>query len=436
MTSQRRRSKGRRWGIAAMMLVVLGAGAVAGWRLFPRHGFDSEPLAGKAPAELRRSPAVERSDAERAGPGEGRVADDGTWSEGWEKGEGADEVAAAPDAEAAGPLERIERILAGEPGAEAPPEPRDPEPLRAADHGGDLGGFDAGLADGVAVHFGSRRIPYEVFGVYVRPGETVPIRLDAEGPRDGGVLWADAGVVEDAGPGEWRWKAPDRPGVHRIDVALDRIAPPIRLNVFVLVPHEEVGADGQLDGYRIGDYPSEPLRGLAQYRPPQGFIEVTPENRDLMVSPHFTLGQFLCKQVDGWPKFVTLREPLLGKLEMLLAHVNRQGVRADTLFVMSGFRTPFYNHAIGNVRYSRHQWGDAVDVFVDESPRDGVMDDVDGDGRVSVADARHLAGMVETLARTEAWEPYLGGLGVYGTTSTHGPFIHLDTRGFRARWSG
>jgi len=24
---------------------------------------------------------------------------------------------------------------------------------------------------------------------------------------------------------------------------------------------------------------------------------------------------------------------------------------------MSGFRTPYYNHAIGDVKYSMHQWG-------------------------------------------------------------------------------
>jgi hypothetical protein len=390
------------------MLAVLVVGAVAGWQLFPQRDLDgAPPVAERREPELRRSPAVERSDAERR------------------------EDARAGE-ETAGPLEPLEELATPEPETEAP---RDTSLVRAADlERGD--GFDAGLADGVVVHFGSRRIPYEVFGVYVTPGETVPIRLEAEAPRDGGMLWADAGVSEQTGPGEWRWRAPDEPGVHRIDVALDRVAPPIRLNVFVLIPLDEIGRDGRLAGYRIGDYPAEPLRGLAQYLPPQGFIEVTPERRDLLVSPHFTLGQFLCKQVDGWPKFVTLREPLLGKLEVLLAHLNRQGVRADTLFVMSGYRTPFYNHAIGNVRYSRHQWGDAGDVFVDESPRDGVMDDIDGDGRVTVADARHLAGMVENLARTDAWEPYVGGLGIYGTTSTHGPFIHVDTRGFRARWAG
>jgi hypothetical protein len=415
---RRHRRGRRRLGIALLMLAVLVVGAAAGWLLFPQRDLDGPPPAAeRGEPEPRRSPAVERSDAERREAGERTEVADGAAGE-----------------EAAGPLEKLEALVTPEPESSAPP-PRDASPVRAADlERGD--GFDAGLADGVAVHFGSRRIPYEVFGVYVTPGETVPIRLEAEAPRDGGMLWADAGVAEQTGPGAWRWQAPGEPGVHRIDIALDRVAPPIRLNVFVLIPRDDIGPDGQLAGYRIGDYPAEPLRGLAQYLPPQGFIEVTPERRDLLVSPHFTLGQFLCKQVDGWPKFVTLREPLLGKLEVLLAHLNRQGVRADTLFVMSGFRTPFYNHAIGNVRYSRHQWGDAGDVFVDESPRDGVMDDIDGDGRVTVADAHHLAGMVENLARTDVWEPYVGGLGIYGTTSTHGPFIHVDTRGFRARWTG
>lgn len=411
---RRRRSGGggrRRLGLALLLAAVLVAGAVTGWRVFSIHDENGSRLPPAEP-ELRRSPAVEESERQAAtgaetGPPDGETGD--------------------------GPLAKLAEIL--EPEDEPPPP--DPGPVRAADLGAGPGrDFDPGLADGVSVHFGSRHIQYRVFGVYVLPGETVPIRLEAEAPRDGGTLWAEGGVIEDEEPGAWRWRAPDEPGVYRLDVALDRAAPPIRLNAFVLIPREQVGLDGKLDGYRIGDYPDEPLRGLAQYHPPQGFIAVTPEDRDVLVSPHFTLGQFLCKQVDGWPKFVTLREPLLGKLETLLAHLNRRGVRADTLFVMSGFRTPFYNHAIGNVRYSRHLWGDAGDVFIDESPRDGVMDDINGDGRVDVADARHLAGMVESLARTDAWESYVGGLGIYGTTSTHGPFIHVDTRGYRARWAG
>ena len=37
-----------------------------------------------------------------------------------------------------------------------------------------------------------------------------------------------------------------------------------------------------------------------------------------------------------------------------------------------------------------------------------------------------------TLAHPEL----VGGAGVYTAASGHGPFIHIDTRGYRARWSG
>jgi hypothetical protein len=39
--------------------------------------------------------------------------------------------------------------------------------------------------------------------------------------------------------------------------------------------------------------------------------------------------------------------------------------------------------------------------------------------------------------RVERAHPTLvGGAGVYPATSAHGPFIHIDTRGYRARWVG
>ena len=47
--------------------------------------------------------------------------------------------------------------------------------------------------------------------------------------------------------------------------------------------------------------------------------------------------------------------------------------------------------ALGNeTRLSRHLFGAAADVFVDESPADGVMDDLDGDGRITARDAERL----------------------------------------------
>ena len=52
------------------------------------------------------------------------------------------------------------------------------------------------------------------------------------------------------------------------------------------------------------------------YAPPEAFIEVTPENRDLPVSRHLTLAQFITKdQFSVWPKYVALDPRLLDKLE-------------------------------------------------------------------------------------------------------------------------
>jgi uncharacterized protein YcbK (DUF882 family) len=105
--------------------------------------------------------------------------------------------------------------------------------------------------------------------------------------------------------------------------------------------------------------------------------------------------------------------------------------------VMSGFRTPNYNLTGGNTQgranLSRHMYGDAADVFVDNDGN-GLMDDLNGDGRVDVRDAEVIGQAVE---RVEQKNPSLvGGVGVYVASSGHGPFTHIDVRGYRARWRG
>jgi uncharacterized protein YcbK (DUF882 family) len=101
---------------------------------------------------------------------------------------------------------------------------------------------------------------------------------------------------------------------------------------------------------------------------------------------------------------------------------------------MSGYRTPAYNKAIGNGTYSRHVWGGAADIFVDDNG-DGVMDDLNGDGRVSRADSEWLARFVDSLERKGRFgNELVGGIGTYGSTASHGPFVHVDARGYQARW--
>jgi hypothetical protein len=190
---------------------------------------------------------------------------------------------------------------------------------------------------------------------------------------------------------------------------------------------------GRIGSYRIGTFPSEARDGSGN---PDGFLEVTADNQNTPVSEHFRLRDFLTKdQPTTWPKYLVLREPLLDKLELVLAELRRSGIAARQLRVMSGFRTPQYNAqgvgSGGRVQDSRHQYGDAADVYVVNGSRDW-MSDLDGNGRVDTRDAQLLANAAERVER--AHPELIGGIGIYKATSAHGPFVHIDVRGRRARW--
>jgi hypothetical protein len=191
-----------------------------------------------------------------------------------------------------------------------------------------------------------------------------------------------------------------------------------------------------LNGYRLGYWPQEKGRLRSEaYRNPDGFIEVTPDNEDTRVSEHFRLRDFVSHdQKDVWPKYVVLREPLLDKLELVIEDLNDHGVNAEGMRVRSGFRTPAHNQAVrneGSARDSRHQFGDAADVFIDQDGN-GKMSDLNGDRKVNFADVKLILDAVE---RVEARYPELvGGTGLYAYSGRSGPFAHIDVRGTRARW--
>jgi uncharacterized protein YcbK (DUF882 family) len=195
---------------------------------------------------------------------------------------------------------------------------------------------------------------------------------------------------------------------------------------------------GRVGPYRLGFWPSERGRRITMdaYENPDGFIEVTPENRNMQISEHFKLSDFLTHdQRDVWPKYLVLNEDLVDKLELVIDQLQRDGVEVRRMVIMSGFRTPWYNRHGGQVggraELSRHMYGDAADVFIDNTGR-GRMSDLNHDGRVDSRDARVILKAVEEVEREH---PELaGGVGVYRATRTHGPFAHIDVRGWRARW--
>jgi uncharacterized protein YcbK (DUF882 family) len=113
------------------------------------------------------------------------------------------------------------------------------------------------------------------------------------------------------------------------------------------------------------------------------------------------------------------------------------GVNVKRVTVMSGFRTPRYNVGGGNTggraNLSRHMYGDACDIFVDNDGN-GNMDDINRDGRIDARDAELISKAADRVERR--YPALIGGVGVYSACCGHGPFTHIDVRGYRARWRG
>jgi hypothetical protein len=294
--------------------------------------------------------------------------------------------------------------------------------------------FDTKTAS-FAVTFHGESSAYRDAALVALPDASTVINAVGGPPGDYSATTA-AGTLVQQGLRQWKWTAPERPGTYLVTVEGPAKKDAIAIHAFVMVPATEV-KHGLLNSYRIGDYPSTPLAGNPLYLPPPGFIEVTKENKETRVSPHFTLKQFLCKEDTSktFPKYVVLKERLPLKLEAVLERVNQLGVSVDTLHVMSAYRTPFYNHAIGDVKFSVHQWGGAADIYVDPMKNDR-MADLNHDGRVDVGDSRFLYEQIERLLAEPDLRKFQGGMGYYPANSAHPPFVHVDVRGTPARWKG
>ena len=276
---------------------------------------------------------------------------------------------------------------------------------------------------------------YRDLPMFVLPGARVAIEA-VGGPAGDYAMTTHDGIAEQLGERRWRWTAPDRPGLATLRFlgpAKAGSSDAIVVHAFVMVPASRV-THGWLNGYRIGTYPP-PLHGNPIYRAPAGYVEVTRDNQDAPLSPHFRLKQFICKEDTSktFPKYVVVQERLLLMLEAVLERVNEIGFKVDTLHIMSAYRTPYYNHAIGDVRYSMHLFGGAADVFVDRERKDH-MDDLNRDGVIDVRDSKFLYDQIETLMAADPSHRLEGGLGFYPGTAAHPPFVHLDVRGTAARW--
>ena len=237
-----------------------------------------------------------------------------------------------------------------------------------------------------------------------------------------------------------------RSGIFRLVAGIGMALKPVGDFSLIGVVPRDVKRAGKIGLYYVGNWPGEsggrvtaPKKAPAdRYQPPSGYIEVTQDNADTRVSEHFKLRDFLTHdQPNVWPKYVVLQMRNVDKLELVLSDLSQRGIDVSGVKVMSGFRSPQYNAGggvtTGRAGLSRHMYGDAADIFID-SNHDGVMDDLNHDGKINIEDSRVIQAAVD---RVEAAHPELvGGAGVYPAESGHGPFIHIDSRGYRARWVG
>jgi uncharacterized protein YcbK (DUF882 family) len=209
------------------------------------------------------------------------------------------------------------------------------------------------------------------------------------------------------------------------------------LSVIRMLPMS-VKTNGRVGRYRIGSWPCERGNCPANpiYRTPAGLIEVTPENKEIFLSEHIQLKDYITKlQESVWPKYVVVDPQNLDKIELVVQELERMGHPVRNLFAVSGFRSPWYNAGGGNTagrgQLSRHMYGDAMDIAVDND-RNGLMDDLNGDGRINLADARVIGEAVDRVERK--YPSLVGGMHYYPPTGGHRGMVHIDTRGNRARW--
>lgn len=102
------------------------------------------------------------------------------------------------------------------------------------------------------------------------------------------------------------------------------------------------------------EYP-EPLDGSAAYSKPARFVDLSAVDPALALAPNFVLDEFM----QEWK----------GRYGVYQPHVveTLQAMRSDSggaLYVNSGYRSPGYNASLeGSATWSRHMYGDAVDMY-------------------------------------------------------------------------
>lgn len=181
------------------------------------------------------------------------------------------------------------------------------------------------------------------------------------------------------------------------------------------------------------------------YQPSDHFYVINKETADRLVLPGISFidmdHDIFWRKNLPLPRYVCIKPALLKKLNILHEVLKEKYPDFARIKVICGWRSPKYNQLHfgepGNLKslYSRHQYGDAVDLIVDSNPVDGIMDDLDGNGSVDVKDAYLLFKLTGEVTRISAIK---GGRGYYSNHDIQGyrktPYVHMDCRPYNAKW--
>lgn len=221
--------------------------------------------------------------------------------------------------------------------------------------------------------------------------------------------------------------APSEPGFYHVALG-DRANRKTLLQLVVKTPIDTAKISA-LKGYRFNTYP-QAYKSLAQYAQPKGLIEVKKGDENIYLSDLVQVKNMLSKQKSDFPKYFLATTEGLKMLNRLKDFLISKGIKFKRFSFISGYRTPYYNRMIGNGKHSRHQYGDAFDLYIDENG-DQRMDDLNGDGVQNKKDVDYLYTLFVAFLKHDNRQ---GGVGKYYPNARHGGFVHIDNRGFNARW--
>jgi hypothetical protein len=123
------------------------------------------------------------------------------------------------------------------------------------------------------------------------------------------------------------------------------------------------------DGTLTGSYPApagNPFGGTRQrhYERVGYFIDLPRAPLAEMVSPNFRLSEYVNPTVNRGGRRAYVDPQIADHVQQIRSGLGRP------LVLSSAFRSPEHNRAVGGASYSRHQYGDAVDIDVDQNRSD------------------------------------------------------------------